>query len=183
MDDKIALILHADVEAYRLYSWKHIAEVLNKYNEVYQFFYPIVCYSNAKTKPPKSLNLKARLEHISLRETGKALTIALQAGCEHALISPALTHLENPVPMMEKYKDTTCFVDEFQPSLYYGNTRNLERVWTNMPWNPLNSLDTNFKYFYENVLIPVEFANIITRSEVGAVTREIMSIDLIKEIR
>ena len=181
MDDKIALILHADVAAYRIYWWNHISETLDKYKEVYEFFYPIVCYSNAKTKPPESL--KARSEHISLRQTGRALTIAKEAGCTNSLISPALTFLENPVPMMEKYQDGVCFIGGFQPHLYYGSTRNLEKLWTNMPWNPINSVDTNFRYFFENVFIPSEFAVIEPRSEVGAVTKEVMSIDLVKEIR
>lgn len=181
MDDQIALILHADVEVYRPYKWKHIEETLQKYKEAYSFFYPIVCYSNAKAKPPESF--KYPKYHISLRETGKALQIAKDAGCTNSLVSPALTVLENPKEMMDNFQEGVCFVGSFQPYLYYGGTRNLHRVWTNMPWNPLNDLNSNFKRFFENVFIPSEFANIVSRESVGAVTKEVMSIDLVKEVR
>ncbi len=183
MDEQIALILHADVPIYRPYLWKHIEEVLQEYKKTYEFLYPIICYSNAKTKPPETLKGCAKLEHISLRETGKALQIAKDAGCANSLVSPALTHLENPKPMMEKFEDGVCFVGDFQPYIYYGNTAKLHRVWTNMPWNPLNDINTNFAYFFENVVVAKQFANIVSREEVGAVSREVMSIDLVKEIR
>lgn len=179
MDEQVALILHADVKIYRPYLWKHIEETLQKYNEVYKFFYPIICYSDARTKPPESMNVRS--EHISIRDTGAVLEMAKVAGCSNSLVSPALTYLENPVPTMEKFEDNVCFVGEFQPYLYYGNTARLSRAWNNLPWNPLNDLNTNFKYFYENVFSKPP--SIVTREEVGAVTKDVMSIDLVKEIR
>jgi hypothetical protein len=179
MDEQIALILHADVAVYRPYLWTHIQDTIDDYKSSYEFFYPIVCYSNANAPAPASLG---NSRHFPLRETGAAMSAAEEAGCDYALISPALTRLTEPLNILkpEHYDTGVCFVGSFQPRLYFGKVSKIKRIWNNKPWNPVNDLQTNFKYFYEDVIGTK--INVEANSSVKPMTKEVMSIDLVKEV-
>ena len=127
MNEQIALILHADVEVYRPYLWTHIQKTIDDYKSSYEFFYPIVCYCNANAPAPASIG---NSRHLPLRETGAAMLVAEEAGCDYALISPALTRLTEPLNILkpEHYDTGICFVGSFQPRLYFGEVSKIKRI-------------------------------------------------------